>query len=93
MPVVNTAKLADRHTEDLKINQKEQNCLTEQSHTSSYQEVSAALKELEAFSLSSSEEINDNIEQLVECIDNNAQALNKAIKDMTAIPKNYPNYA
>jgi len=32
------------------------------SHTSSYQEVQTALKELEAFSLSSSEEINDNIE-------------------------------
>lgn len=91
MPFVYTAKLADRHTDDPKI--IDSNCRSEHSHTSSYQEVASALKELEAFSLTSSEEINDNIEQLIECIDNNAQALNKAIQDMTAIPKNYPGYS
>jgi hypothetical protein len=63
-----------------------------QSHTSSYQDVRAALKDLEAFSLTSSEEINDNIELLIECIDNNAAALNKSIVDLTSMPSNYPNY-
>jgi len=33
--------------------------------------VRTALKDLEAFSLKSSEEINENIELLIECIDNN----------------------
>jgi hypothetical protein len=54
--------------------------------------VRAALKDLEAFSLTSSEEINDNIELLIECIDNNAAALNKSIVDLTSMPSNYPNY-
>ena len=54
----------------------------EKSHTSSFYDVRMALKELEAFSLSSSEDINESIEQLIECIDNNATALNKAIIDL-----------
>jgi methyl-accepting chemotaxis protein len=44
--------------------------------------VQSALKELEVFSLRSSEEINENIEQLLDCIENNAKALERAIKDM-----------
>jgi len=45
--------------------------------------VHTALKDLEAFSLNSSEEINENIELLIECIDNNAAALNKSLIDLT----------
>lgn len=63
------------------------------SHTSSYQDVRGALKDLEAFSLNSSEEINENIEQLIDCIENNAAALNKAITDLTSMPNSYPNYS
>jgi len=53
-PFVYTAKLVNR--------MKDEKHASSGSHTSSYQEVQTALKELEAFSLSSSEEINDNIE-------------------------------
>ena len=54
----------------------------DKSNTSSFYDVRNALKKLEAFSLSSSEDINESIEQLIDCIDNNATALNKAIIDL-----------
>ena len=82
MPFVYTAKLMP-----------EEKHVSVASQSSSFREVHLELKKLEDYSLRSSEEINDSIEQLIECIENNAAALNKAIKDMTLMPTTYPNYS
>lgn len=90
LPFAYAAKLASRHGPPVEESKHVSN--EAESHTSSYKDVRSALKDLEAFSLNSSEEINENIEQLIECIENNAAALNKAIGDLASMPSNYPNY-
>ena len=80
LPFTYAAKLVGRHAP---VEETKHVSNGTYSHTSSYQDVRTALKDLEAFSLNSSEEINENIELLVECIDNNAAALNKSILDLT----------
>jgi len=45
-------------------------------------QIKLALEKLEAFSLRSSEDINDGIEQLKTCINSNAMALQRAMEDL-----------
>jgi len=60
-----------------------------ESCESSVCEARNALKELEAFSLNTSEEINDGIEQLVDCISNNSIGLTKAMSDLASMRETY----
>ena len=53
-----------------------------QSNNGYLDKIKLALEKLEAYSLRSSEDINDCIEQLVSCFNSNTQALQRALEDL-----------
>ncbi len=54
-------------------------------------QIKLALEKLEAYSLRSSEDINDCIEQLVSCFNSNTAALQRALDDLKIQQKSQPN--
>lgn len=56
--------------------------MTENRQENYLEKIKLALEKLEAYSLRSSEDINDCIEQLVSCFNSNTSALQRALEDL-----------